>query len=147
MIWHEFKCDAYSRGLGIDLTSPVVEMLVDNDLTAYETAADFKSGKPVTSPDTLLNKCRVLKFDTIKNSLSNASYLKDKTNNLLEIQKILKARKNGSKTFFSKFDLINPFKLVIVYGKILMIQVATNNLKARESSLENSLLNSAWIST
>lgn len=101
----------------MDLSSTVVELLLDNDLTAYETAADFKSGKPVASADLLLNKCRVLKYNTIKNALSNVAFFSERGNNLLELQSILKARKASSKAFFSKFDLVNPFKMWIIYGR------------------------------
>jgi hypothetical protein len=90
---------------------------MDNDMVAYETAADFKSGKPVMSIDKLSNKCKVLKFNVIKNSLSNIVFFRDKGQNIHELQKILKARKRSSKTFFNKFDLINPFKFIVVYGK------------------------------
>ena len=123
MIWYEFKCDAFSSGLGIDISSPIVEMLLENDPVAYETVSDFKSGRPVMSPDILINKCKVLKFDVIKNSLSNVNFLKDKGNNVVEIQRIMKARKLSTKRFFNRFDLVNPFKLYIVYGRTLSSRI------------------------
>lgn len=116
LLWHEFRCDAYSSGLGIDVTSPIVELLMDNDMVAYETAADFKSGKPLASIEQLSNKSKMLKLNVIKNSLSNVVFFREKGQNIHEIQKILKARKRSSKTFFNKFDLVNPFKLIIIYG-------------------------------
>lgn len=95
-------------------------MLLTNDLVAYETVADFKGGKPTSAVDMVMNKCKIQKLETIKNSLNNVTFLKEKGNNILELQKILKQRLAGSKAFFSKFDLVNPFKLWVIYGRLIL---------------------------
>lgn len=79
---------------------------------------DFKSGKPLNTFESIMKKCKIMGIDTIKNSVSNMTPIKNKTDNILAVQQAMLRRKESSKIFFKKFDIMNPFKLWIVFGRI-----------------------------
>lgn len=89
-------------------------------MNLYEMVVDFKSGKPLNTFDSILRKSKVMGVPTIKNSVSNMTPIKDKTDHMMAVQRAMLARKNSSKVFFKKFDIMNPFKMLIVYGRCHM---------------------------
>ena len=113
-----------SSALAVELSNPVIEMLIINDMVMYEMLANYKSGKPLLQYVNLHQKALALQnntnLKTIYNSIENISFFKqskmDKYTRIKEVIDILRKRVTQSKEFFSKYEIMNPYKLLIAYG-------------------------------
>lgn len=119
VIWQEIPCDPLNTALGIDLASPVVEILSDNHVEMYESIVNFKSKKPIWRQDEIYQIAKQSGLKTIKNSASNLSLAPsiDNYRRMAHTLQVMNRRKQSSKKFFNTFDMANPYKLFIIYGK------------------------------
>lgn len=133
LIWYEFPCDGYSSGVAIELSCPVIEMVENNSLSLYEQIVDFRNGKPLMEIGAIENKIRMMGLEVIKNSTQNIISTDSKYDRIKRIYQLMKTRKEDSKAFFSKFDIVNPYKLMIAYGKFKVTQDVSNENMASRS--------------
>lgn len=112
--------------MAIELSCPVVEMVENNSLALYEQIVDFRSGKPLMDIGAIENKIRLMGLEVIKNSTQNIISNDSKYDRIKRIYQLMKTRKEDSKAFFSKFDIVNPYKLMIAYGRTVIIQVVSS---------------------
>ena len=119
IIWYEYECDSYNSSISIDVSNPIIELLIDNRIELYETIVDYKSGKPLIDRDNIIKKCNRQGMQTIKNSTVNIM-ISDEYNDTYRRMKmiidLMDVRMNSSKEFYEKFDIMNPYKIYISYG-------------------------------
>lgn len=104
--------------MAIELTCPVVEMVENNSLSLYEQIVDFKNGRPLMDIGAIENKIRSMGLEVIKNSTQNIISTDSKYDRIKKIYQLMKTRKEDLKAFFSKFDIVNPYKLIVAHGML-----------------------------
>jgi hypothetical protein len=120
-------------------------MVENNSICLYEQIVDFRNGKPLMDNSAIEAKMRSMGLDVIKNSTQNIISNDSKYDRIKRVYELMKSRKDDSKAFFSKFDIANPYKLILVYGRLsIILQDALKENTVNSWLSDNFRLNFTW---